>query len=143
MVDAALSAHLDMASRTALDAASTGRAARAAGAAGAAAGSGADGELGRAATEMEGVFLRMLLGSMMPEDGGGLFGSGPAAGIVREMFVGAVGDGLARRRALGIADLVEKSMKMEPAADPAGRPEAAAGRSGAAGADPVLTDLRA
>jgi Rod binding domain-containing protein len=66
--------------------------------------------LGRAAQEFEGVFLRMLLQVMLPEDGGGLFGSGPAAGVVRGMFVDQVGDALSRQRSLGLADLVEGDM---------------------------------
>src|SRR6185369_11422478 len=69
----------------------------------------------RTARDFEGVFLRMLLDRMLPEDGGGLFGGGPAAGIVRGMFVEKIGASLAARRALGIADLIETNLMREPA----------------------------
>jgi Rod binding domain-containing protein len=94
------------------------------------AGGGKDGEVERArrtARDFEGIFLRMLLDRMLPDDGGGLFGGGPAAGIVRGMFVDGIGANLAERRALGIADLIERNLMREPA-PPAGRPaEPAAG----------------
>jgi Rod binding domain-containing protein len=77
------------------------------------AGADGKGDLRKAATEFEAVFLRMLLAQAMPEDGGGLFGEGPAAGIVRGLFVDKMGEGLAGRRALGIADLVERSLERE------------------------------
>jgi Rod binding domain-containing protein len=80
------------------------------------------------ARDFEGIFLRMLLDRMLPEDGGGLFGEGPAAGIVRGMFVDGIGASLAGRRALGIADLIEKDLTREPAL-PAGRPAEPATRT--------------
>jgi peptidoglycan hydrolase FlgJ len=111
----------------------------------AAAGESPDGaEIHRAARDFEAVFLRMLLGAMLPEEGGGIFGEGPSAGVVRGMFVDQVGDGLAERRALGIADLVERSMKRESAGEPS-RQDAvpAPARTNSAGARSVPVDLRA
>jgi Rod binding domain-containing protein len=79
-------------------------------------------ELRRAAQEFEGVFLRMLLATMLPDDGGGLFGEGPGAGIVRGMFVDQVGASLSQRRALGVADLIERDLARELAPE-GGRPQ--------------------
>lgn len=103
-----------------------------------------DGKIHRAARDFEAVFLRMLLSTMLPEDGGGLFGEGPSAGVVRGMFVDQIGDGLADRRALGIADLVERSMKRDSVEEP-GRPDAAPApaQASSAGAQTVPVDLRA
>ncbi len=63
----------------------------------------------RAAEQFEAIFIRLLLDKMLPEESG-LFGSGAGAGIVRGMFVDQVGAGLAGRRSLGIADVVERSL---------------------------------
>jgi len=92
-------------------------------------------DLTRAANEFEGTFIRMLLSEMLPEEGS-LFGSGPSGGIVRGMFVDSVGSSLAGRRALGIADMVERCMSegdspAGPREVPAGT--AAAGRGDATG----------
>jgi Rod binding domain-containing protein len=70
-------------------------------------------DVGKAAKEFEAVFTRMLLAQAIPEEGGGLFGEGPAAGIVRGLFVDRMGEGLAGRRALGIAEIVERSLERE------------------------------
>ncbi len=101
-------------------------------------------DLRRAARDFEAVFLRMILSSMVPEDGGGLFGEGPSAGVVRGLFVDQVGGSLAERRSLGIADLIERTMDRDHAV-PGGRSETAPGaaRPPAAGANSVPVDLRA
>lgn len=70
-------------------------------------------ELSKTAAEFEAIFIRMLLGTMLPEDGGGLFGEGPSAGMVRSLFVDQVGATLAGRRDFGIADLVERSLEKD------------------------------
>jgi flagellar protein FlgJ len=100
-------------------------------------------ELRRAARDFEAVFLRMLLGTMLPEDGGGLFGEGPSAGVVRGMFVDQIADGLADRRSLGIADLVEKTMN-RGVAQAEGRPGAvpAPARPPSTGPKTVPVDLK-
>ena len=76
------------------------------------------GGLDRAAEGFEALFLRLLLVRMLPEGDGGLFGGGPAAGVVRGLFVDEVGSSLARTRSLGIADLIERNMKREALAEP-------------------------
>ena len=71
----------------------------------------------KAAEGVEGMFLRMLLDQMLPKEAGGLFGSGPASGMIRGLFLDGVGTALARGRALGIADLVEKTLARDAIAD--------------------------
>lgn len=85
--------------------------------------SGRAGESKKVGVEFEAVFARFLLEKAMPEDGGGLFGSGREAGFARGLFVDSVGDSIARRRALGIADVVEKALDIAqgPPAGTAGK----------------------
>jgi len=60
--------------------------------------------------EFEAIFARMVLGACLPQDSGGAFGSGPEAGFLRGMMVDQVGTALARRRSLGIAEVVERAL---------------------------------
>jgi Rod binding domain-containing protein len=75
-----------------------------------------DDDIRRTATEFEAVFLRQILASMLPEDGGSLFGGGPAGGTIRGMFVERIGNALAARRPLGVAELVEQTLRREASA---------------------------
>jgi flagellar protein FlgJ len=80
------------------------------------------GALREAATQFEALFLQMVLKSMRDATpDGGLFGA-PAPDLYRDMYDGQIALALARRGALGIADLIVDRLEATGVAPPAAKP---------------------